>query len=55
MKDAGYKNIHHERLKLPIGTWPKDKYLVSIYTFSKRTEWTSLVHSICTRLTIELL
>ncbi|EON65751.1 hypothetical protein W97_04990 [Coniosporium apollinis CBS 100218] len=27
MKDAGYKNIHHERLKLPIGTWPKDKYL----------------------------
>jgi hypothetical protein len=29
MKDAGYKNIHHEKLVLPIGTWPKDVFLVS--------------------------
>ncbi|KAF2137668.1 uncharacterized protein K452DRAFT_291483 [Aplosporella prunicola CBS 121167] len=25
LKDAGFQNVHHERIKFPIGPWPKDK------------------------------
>ena len=28
MKDAGFQDVHHEKFKLPIGPWPKDKHLV---------------------------
>ncbi|KPM39196.1 hypothetical protein AK830_g7331 [Neonectria ditissima] len=27
IKDAGFVNVHERRIKLPIGTWPKDKQL----------------------------
>ena len=30
MKDAGFENIVHEKFRLPIGPWPKDKHLKSI-------------------------
>ena len=26
---AGFEDIHHEKYRLPIGPWPKDKHLVS--------------------------
>jgi hypothetical protein len=29
VKDAGFTNIHQEKFYLPVGTWPKDKKLVS--------------------------
>ena len=29
MKDAGFVDVYHERIRLPIGPWPKDKFLVS--------------------------
>jgi len=29
VRDAGFTEIHHEKMQLPIGTWPKDKKLVS--------------------------
>lgn len=28
MKDAGYENVQHEKFRLPIGPWAKDKHLV---------------------------
>lgn len=29
VKDAGFEDVYHERFRLPIGPWPKDKHLVS--------------------------
>ena len=29
MKAAGFVDVYHERFRLPIGPWPKDKHLVS--------------------------
>lgn len=29
LKDAGFINIHVHTYKLPLGTWPKDKKMVS--------------------------
>ena len=29
MKGAGFADVYHERIRLPIGPWPKDKHLVS--------------------------
>lgn len=29
MKAAGFVDVYHERLRLPVGPWPKDKHLVS--------------------------
>lgn len=36
MKDAGFEDVQHEKYRLPIGPWPKDKHLVgpSIWTAS---------------------
>ena len=31
MKDAGFEDVHHEKYRMPIGPWPKDKHLVSTY------------------------
>ena len=31
MKDAGFVDVYHERFRLPIGPWPKDKHLVSAW------------------------
>ena len=28
MKDAGFEGVYHEKFRLPIGPWPKDKDLV---------------------------
>ena len=28
MKEAGFEDIHHEKYRMPIGPWPKDKHLV---------------------------
>ena len=28
MKDAGFENVQHEKLRLPIGPWAKDEHLV---------------------------
>lgn len=28
MKDAGFEGVQHEKLRLPIGPWAKDKHLV---------------------------
>lgn len=28
IKDAGFENVRHEKLRLPIGPWAKDKHLV---------------------------
>lgn len=33
MKDAGFVDVYHERFRLPIGPWPKDKHLVSLLDF----------------------
>ncbi|ETN45780.1 uncharacterized protein HMPREF1541_09613 [Cyphellophora europaea CBS 101466] len=33
VEDAGFVNIHHELLPIPIGPWPKDKALKEIGTF----------------------
>ena len=30
MKDAGFENLVHEKFRLPIGPWPKDKHLKGI-------------------------
>ncbi|KAL9128176.1 MAG: hypothetical protein Q9175_007584, partial [Cornicularia normoerica] len=30
MKDAGYENVQHEKFRLPIGPWAKDKHLKTI-------------------------
>lgn len=30
MKDAGFENIVHEKFRLPVGPWPKDKHLKTI-------------------------
>ena len=30
MKDAGFENVVHEKFRLPIGPWPKDKHLKDI-------------------------
>lgn len=29
MKDAGFQGVHAEKFVLPVGTWPKDRHLVS--------------------------
>ena len=29
VKEAGFEDVYHERVRLPLGTWPKDKTLVS--------------------------
>ena len=29
MKEAGFQDVQHEKYRLPIGPWPKDKHLVS--------------------------
>lgn len=29
VRDAGFQNVHHRRFPLPIGTWPKDRRMVS--------------------------
>ena len=31
MKDAGFEDVQHEKYRMPIGPWPKDKHLVSPY------------------------
>ncbi|PGH13947.1 hypothetical protein AJ79_03362 [Helicocarpus griseus UAMH5409] len=33
VKDAGFVNVNHRILKLPVGTWPKDKQLKQIGAF----------------------
>lgn len=33
VEDAGFTNISQEVFKIPIGTWPKDRRLVSSSTF----------------------
>ena len=30
MKDAGFENIVHEKFRLPLGPWPKDKHLKTL-------------------------
>lgn len=30
MKDAGFKDVKAEKFVWPVGTWPKDKHLVSM-------------------------
>ena len=37
---AGFQNIHHIVIKLPFGTWPKDKALVGHTTLSLPVAWT---------------
>lgn len=29
MKETGFEDVYHERFRLPVGPWPKDKHLVS--------------------------
>lgn len=29
LADAGFVNIRHHAVKLPFGTWPRDKYVLS--------------------------
>lgn len=29
VRDAGFKNVHHQVLPLPVGVWPKSKKMVS--------------------------
>ena len=31
MKETGFEDVHHEKYRMPIGPWPKDKHLVSLY------------------------
>ena len=31
MHDAGFVNIKHEKFRVPIGPWPKDKHLVRLH------------------------
>jgi len=31
VRDAGFEDIHHEKVRLPVGLWPKDKQLVSCH------------------------
>lgn len=31
VRDAGFVDVHHERLKLPIGPWPKERNLVGLH------------------------
>lgn len=42
MKAAGFVDVYHERLRLPIGPWPKDKHLVSRMLGSHISGLTSL-------------
>ncbi len=39
MKDAGFVDVYHERFRLPVGPWPKDKHLVG----SETSLWILLV------------
>lgn len=32
VKEAGFINVHHQVLPLPVGVWPKDKKMVSTRT-----------------------
>ena len=38
MKEAGFEDVHHEKYRMPIGPWPKDTHLVSLYK-TTRTPW----------------
>lgn len=35
VKEAGFKSIHHEIIRMPIGAWAKEKTMVLEYTFSR--------------------
>ena len=39
-KDAGFKNVVHQRFKLPIGPWPRDPHLktVGLYNITQVLE-----------------
>lgn len=37
IKDAGFTNIHHKVLPIPVGVWPKDKTLVIMHLHSAKT------------------
>lgn len=43
VKDAGFTNIHHEKIKLPIGPWAKDKQKVGS---TVKTLWIDAVTNI---------
>ena len=51
MKDAGFEDVRHERYRLPIGPWPKDKHLVSPHCFTSLICQTSEIPLRLTRLT----
>jgi hypothetical protein len=36
VKDAGFTNVHHEIIKIPVGPWPKNKQIVSFCISSYR-------------------
>lgn len=31
-EEAGFKNVHHKVIPLPLGTWPKDPKMVPSFT-----------------------
>lgn len=31
LEEAGFVDIHVQKYRIPMGTWPKDKYYVCIY------------------------
>ena len=34
IREAGFEDIHHERLRIPVGLWPKDKQLKEVGAFN---------------------
>ena len=34
IREAGFEDVHHERLRIPVGIWPKDKQLKEVGAFN---------------------
>lgn len=34
VREAGFEDVHHERIRLPLGIWPKDKQLKGVGAFN---------------------
>ena len=34
IREAGFEDVHHERLRIPVGVWPKDRQLKEVGAFN---------------------
>lgn len=47
LQEAGFVNIQHNYIKLPYGTWPRDKYVLSsqLASYHKKPKGTKRKHT----------